>query len=97
MSPILKAFCLVLLLAFIGLQVRLWSDEGGLPAVWSLERLIAEQRDENAIMAARNEALLAEVRDLQQGDEAIEERARSDLGMIRDGEVFFLAIGRSER
>jgi len=97
MSTTLKAFCLVLLLALIGLQIRLWSSDGGLPSVWSLERHITEQRDENAIMAARNEALMAEVKDLRNGDAAIEERARSELGMIRDGEVFFLAIGRPDR
>ncbi len=94
MSTLLKAVCLVLVLLIAGLQYRLWSSDGGLPSVWALQRLIESQRDENAVMSARNEALLAEVNDLKQGDEAIEERARSDLGMIRDGETFFLAIER---
>ena len=91
-SNTMKAFCLLLLVLLFVLQLQLWSSDGGLPSVWSLRQLIDRQQDENEQLAARNSALLAEVNDLRQGDEAIEERARSQLGMIRDGELFFLVV-----
>ena len=53
---------------------------------------LAQQKDENATLRERNAALAAEVRDLKQGTAAIEERARSELGMIKDGEIFFQTI-----
>ncbi|OMH39177.1 cell division protein FtsB [Motiliproteus sp. MSK22-1] len=79
---------LVVLLA--GLQYRLWFGEGNLPSVWALERTIKSQQLELKALNARNQALKAEVKDLKQGLSAIEERARSELGMIRKGETFFL-------
>ncbi len=92
MSKSLKAFCLLMIVLLIALQWRLWSGDGGLPSVWSLRQLALQQQDENEILAARNKALLAEVNDLRQGQDAVEERARSQLGMIREDEVFYLAV-----
>lgn len=57
-----------------------------------LERELAEQREENERLLSRNRALQAEVEDLKEGIEAIEERAREDLGMIREGETFFQVV-----
>ena len=83
------------LLAFIfaalilALQYPMWLGKGGWLRVRELDRQVEAQKHVNAELQTRNAALDAEVRDLKQGLEAIEERARSDLGMIRHDEVFF--------
>ena len=83
----------VALAAFvILLQYPLWLGKGGWFRVWSLERQVQEQKDANARLRQRNSALAAEVRDLKQGVEAIEERARYELGMIRQDEIFFQVV-----
>ena len=83
----------VALAAFvILLQYPLWLGKGGWLRVWSLERQVQEQKNANARLGQRNSALDAEVRDLKQGFEAIEERARYELGMIRQDEIFFQVV-----
>ena len=83
----------VTLAAFIVLlQYPLWLGKGGWFRVWSLERQVREQKETNTRLQQRNSALDAEVRDLKQGFDAIEERARYELGMIRQDEVFFQII-----
>ncbi|MCX8087025.1 MAG: cell division protein FtsB [Rhodocyclaceae bacterium] len=77
---------LVALLA--ALQYPLWFGKGGLLRVQELERQLAAQRELNQRLEARNASLEAEVRDLKSGLEAIEERARYELGLVKDGEVF---------
>jgi len=80
---------LVVLLLLLGLiQYPLWLGKGGWFTVWALQRDAAAQREVNDGLRTRNSALDAEVRDLQSGTEAIEERARAELGMMREGEVF---------
>jgi cell division protein FtsB len=90
-----------LALAFIALiaalQYPMWLGKGGWLQVRELDRQLAAQRDGNARLKARNDALDADVRDLKSGHEAIEERARSELGMIRQDEVFFQLQQRSEQ
>ena len=71
------------------IQYPLWLGKGGWLRVWDVDRQIAAQHEINTRLKARNAALEAEVRDLKQGYEAIEERARSELGMIRNDEIFF--------
>ncbi|MFO7858736.1 MAG: cell division protein FtsB [Ectothiorhodospiraceae bacterium] len=71
------------------LQAQLWSGQGGLPEVWRLRADIRDQEQENARLRERNATLEAEVRDLKDGLEAVEERARSELGMIGDDVVFY--------
>ncbi len=90
---------LVLLLAAILalLQLRLWSGEGGRPSVESLEEQVEAQRRENEGLQQRNDALAAEVEDLKSGEAAVEERARSELGMIRPGETFYRVIENAPR
>ena len=83
---------LALLVLLLLLQYRLWMAEDGVRQMWQLRATVAEQRAENAELRRRNEALEAEVEDLRQGQDALEERARSDLGMIREGEVFFQIV-----
>jgi len=70
--------------------------DGGLGAADHLERLVNHQRLDNQKMVERNRLLMAEVEDLRRGKDAIEERARSELGMIGEGEQFYLAIERQQ-
>ena len=71
------------------LQYPMWLGKGGWLQVREYDRQVSLQREANAKLKARNDALDADVRDLKTGYEAIEERARSELGMIRQDEVFF--------
>ena len=88
----MKWVWVLLVFILIGLQVRLWVGEGSLAEVDSLKDKIALQEQENNKLRQRNLALLHEVRELRQGTEGIEEKARSDMGMIKDDETFFLYI-----
>ena len=74
------------------LQYPLWFGSGGLLTLWQLQREIDHQRAENARLKERNQALEAEVADLKEGLAAIEERARSELGMVKKGETFYQVI-----
>jgi cell division protein FtsB len=86
------------LVAFILLlQYPLWLGKGGWLKVWSLDRQVREQRETNLRLQQRNGALDAEVRDLKQGFEAIEERARYELGMIKQDEIFFQVVPAAPR
>jgi len=82
----------VLLAALLALQYRLWVGEGSLAEVSSLKRQMLRQQAELAAMRERNDSLRAEVEDLKQGLEAVEARARNELGMIREGETFFQVL-----
>jgi cell division protein FtsB len=78
-----------ILVALIALlQYPLWLGKGGWLRVWDVDRQLAAQRDVNLKLENRNAGLDAEVRDLKTGLDAIEERARYELGMIKDGEIF---------
>ncbi|MGV8940836.1 MAG: cell division protein FtsB [Lysobacter sp.] len=81
---------LVAMLAF--LQDRLWVGEGGRASVAALEQRVDQQIRENAGLQQRNDALAAEVEDLKSGEAAVEERARSELGMIKPGETFYRVV-----
>ena len=74
------------------LQARLWLSDEGMNEVWRLESQIAERTIENHRLAIRNSALEGEVFNLKEGVEAAEERARTDLGMIAEGETFYMVI-----
>ena len=82
----------LLLLAFVALQVKLWWGEGGLGEARQLDMNVADQRSENGRLQQRNDALSAEVEDLKSGEAAVEDRARSELGMIKPGEVFYRVV-----
>jgi len=88
----MKLLWSIMVLLIILLQVRLWVGEGSFAQVWGLEEAISEQRAENADLAARNERLFAEVRNLRGQQGAVEERARMNLGLIREDETFFLVV-----
>jgi cell division protein FtsB len=78
----------VLVALLVGLQYPLWFGKGGWLRVRDMERQLAAQRELNQSLEVRNASLEAEVRDLKSGYEAIEERARYELGLVKDGEVF---------
>jgi cell division protein FtsB len=75
------------------LQVPLWIGKGSWLRVWEVDRQLVAQREVNGRLTQRNETLEAEVRDLKTGYEAIEERARAELGMIRQDELFIQVLG----
>ena len=89
---LVKIATYVLLAILVLLQYPLWFGNGGVFAVWRLNREIAAQEQDNARLKDRNQALEADVNDLKQGLAAIEERARTELGMVKKGEVFYQVI-----
>ena len=90
----MKITIALLLIMLVALQFRLWVGDGGLSEVHRLEVALAAQREENARLEARNLRLAAEVHDLKEGLEAVEERARSELGMIGRDETFYQLVDR---
>jgi cell division protein FtsB len=88
----MKWLTLALAAAVALIQYPLWLGKGGWLRVWEVDQQISAQHGVNTKLQARNDALEAEVRDLKQGFEAIEERARSELGMIRHDEIFFQVL-----
>ena len=80
---------LVLLLLLVGLQLKLWSAHGGMHEVDALRASIKKQADENTRLQQRNQALAVDVADLKHGDQALEARARTELGLIKPGETFY--------
>jgi cell division protein FtsB len=88
----MKALAYMLAGFILLLQYPLWLGKGGWLRVWGLERQVQEQRQANAVLGQRNAALDAEVRDLKQGFEAIEERARYELGLVKQDEIFFQVV-----
>ncbi len=76
-------------------QFPLWLGKGGWLRVWEVDRQLDAQRGKSELLQVRNQALDAEVRDLKQGLDALEERARYELGMIKADEVFFQIVERS--
>lgn len=88
----MKILAYVLAALLAALQYPLWIGKGSWLRVWELDRSLTQQREQNARLKARNDALDAEVRDLKQGLEAVEERARLELGMIRKDEVFYQVV-----
>lgn len=85
----MRLLMLVLATVLVLLQARLWLSNGGLSEVWRLEADVVRRGEEVRRLTARNSALEAEVRDLKQGLAAAEERARTELGMIKAGETFY--------
>lgn len=88
----MKATMILLTVLLVLLQYRLWFSHDGLPAVLHLKRDVEIQHQDNAKLAERNQVLTAEVQDLKSGLDAVEERARSELGMVKEGETFFQII-----
>jgi cell division protein FtsB len=88
----LRWIALILFLVLVGLQVKLWSGNGSMREVDGLRVQVKKQTDENARLLQRNQAMAADVLDLKNGDQAIEARARTELGLIKPGEVFYQVV-----
>lgn len=88
----MRLLVIILILLLLILQYRLWVGEGSLAEVTNLREQVSAQKEENQRLKDRNAALDAEVQDLKTGYEAIEERARSELGMIKDDETFYQIV-----
>ncbi len=89
MIKLVNAFLLLLLVL---IHYGLWAGQSSLGVYFELKESVSQQTQENERNKARNDVLYAEINDLRNGREAIEERARNDLGMIREGEVFYRVI-----
>ena len=88
----LRWIAIVLILVLIGLQLKLWSGNGSMHEVDSLRVAVKKQGDENAKLLQRNQALGADVLDLKHGEQAVEARARTELGLIKPGETFYQVV-----
>ena len=88
----MRSLLAILLLVLIALQVQMWFGEGGYRDVKRLAVRVEEQARENEALAQRNRELQAEVEDLRQGLHAVEERARSELGMVKENEEFYQVV-----
>jgi cell division protein FtsB len=91
----MRWFALSLAVVVLLLQYRLWMSPNGVRELGRLEQAVAAQRAENEQLANRNAQLAAEVRDLKKGVTALEERARSDLGMIAGNETFYQVVPKN--
>jgi len=85
----MKVLGLILFALIVLLQYPLWLGKGSWHKVWKVDQQVITQNEINQKLRIRNAALDAEVQDLKQGFDAIEERARSELGMIKQDEIFF--------
>ena len=88
----MKLLSFILLLFVAAMQYPLWFGKASWLKVWQVDQEVIAARAENVHLQNRNNKLEAEVNDLKQGLEAIEERARSDLGMIKEGEILFQIV-----
>ena len=88
----MKIITFVLLFLLIWLQYKIWLQDGGIPEVVQLQQELTEVKTEVQQLQERNSSLDAEVKDLKKGLDAIEERARSEMGMIKKGEVYYQVI-----
>jgi len=92
-----KLVFIILLALLIALQINIWVKKDGYKKMKEIENLIALQTIENENMTIRNNRLKEEIKDLKNGQDAIEEKARIDIGMIKEGEEFYLINDGNER
>ncbi|MDO9470720.1 MAG: cell division protein FtsB [Nitrosomonas sp.] len=88
----MRLLSFILLLLIAAMQYPLWYGKASWLKVWQVDQDVVAARENNLLLQNRNNKLEAEVNDLKQGFEAIEERARSDLGMIKEGEILFQIV-----
>ncbi|WP_394200279.1 cell division protein FtsB [Shewanella waksmanii] len=93
----MKRVLVLLLLLLSLLQYRLWFGSNSLPETFHLQEQITLQQQSNAKLVERNQILKEEINDLRSGTEALEERARNELGMVKQGETFFRVVGGQQR
>ncbi len=85
----MRPIFVVLLLVLIGLQYKLWLGDGSVMQWLHLEHKLSAEEQENKKLAARNLAVEADIMELKSGEQALEEQARYELGMVKDGEVYY--------
>ena len=88
----IRFFIVILIVFFLMIQFDIWFKEDGFYRVKELEQMIGNQVEENKRLKLRNEQLEREIEELKSGTESIEEKARTDLGMIKEGEEFYLIV-----
>lgn len=88
----MRLVMLILVTLFLALQYRLWFGKNSVPDYWRLQQEVARQAQNNERLTQRNQVLEADIDDLRQGEEAIEERARNELGLIKNSETFFRLV-----
>ena len=93
----MKIIITILIVLLLYLQFKLWVGDGGIPEVIHLQSEVDTAENKKNKLQERNQALAAEVRDLKKGMDAVEERARNELGMIRDDETFYQIIKPEEK
>lgn len=93
----MKILYALLIFFLILLQLKLWSRDGGIPALWELRKELEIQHQKLAVVTERNRALQAEVEDLKSGLDSVEERARLELGMIKSGETFYQLVDSPDK
>jgi cell division protein FtsB len=86
----------ILITLLIAIQYPLWIGKGSWLRVWDMSKQVDQQKEKNATFASRNAGLDAEVRDLKQGIDAVEERARVEFGMVKPDETFYQIIEKSK-
>ncbi|MDP1603058.1 MAG: cell division protein FtsB [Legionella sp.] len=85
----MRSIIIILILALIGLQYKLWLGDGSILQWRQLESKIAAQKKENETLASRNRAIEADILELKSGDQALEEQARFELGMVKNDELYY--------
>lgn len=85
----MRPIFIILIIALAVLQHKLWLGDGNLLQWVTLEKKLDEHRQENERLAARNRALEADIKELKSGEQALEEQARQELGMVKESEVFY--------
>ncbi|ASQ45122.1 cell division protein FtsB [Legionella clemsonensis] len=85
----MRTIIVILLLALIGLQYKLWLGDGSVSQWINLEKKLEIQAEENEKLLARNRAMEADILELKSGDQALEEQARYELGMVKEGEIYY--------
>lgn len=88
----MRSIFIILILALIGLQYKLWLGDGGLTQWVNLEKKLAMQESENSKLMSRNLAIDADITELKSGDQALEEQARYELGMVKKDEIYYQFI-----
>jgi cell division protein FtsB len=88
----MRAMWVILILALIGLQYKLWLGDGNVKEWMALQQKNQEQDALNEKLRARNLALSADIKELKSGDQALEEKARTDLGMVKSDEIFYRLV-----
>lgn len=92
----LKYLVVVLIAILFFLQYRLWVQHNGIADTWQLDKEVAIQQQQNEEISERNKALMAEVKNLKEGNQIVAEHAREELGMIKKGEQFYQIIPNKE-